>query len=86
MFYKDTTMYIDNEIVHVSKRIDHLRRMRDMTQEELANKLGVTQACVCAWETGRSKPRRNMIDGICHALRVNRKQFIGLEKVNYTYF
>lgn len=86
MFYKDTVMSIDNVEVHISKRIDHLRGMRDMTQEDLAKRLGVTQSAVCSWEVGRSRPRRSMIDDICHALRVTRKQFIGLEPVNYLYF
>ena len=85
-FYKDTVMTIDNVDVHVSKRIDHLRNMRDMTQEELARKLGVTQASVCSWETGRSKPRASMIDRIAKALRVDREQFIGTKEVNYMYF
>lgn len=86
LFYKEQKMVIENVDVVMTKRIGHLRQMRDMTQEELARKLGVTQSAVCAWERGRAKPKESMIDDLCKALRVTREQFTGKSPVNYKYF
>ena len=40
----------------VGKHIKHLRTARNMTQEQLAEQLGVTRAAVGMWEIGRSWP------------------------------
>lgn len=37
--------------------VRRLRRSRDMTQEQLANVLGVERATVAQWESGMSYPR-----------------------------
>lgn len=36
----------------VGARIRNLREAQDLTQEDLARKLGVTQAAVSSWESG----------------------------------
>lgn len=38
-------------------RIQERRNAVNMTQETLANKLGVTQAAIAMWETGKALPR-----------------------------
>lgn len=40
------------------------RKKAGMTQEEVANALGVTPATVSMWETGRMQPRANMLPKI----------------------
>ena len=40
----------------VGKRIKYERQRLGLTQEELANMIGVTKNCVGAWETGRNLP------------------------------
>ncbi len=40
----------------VGKRIKYERQRLELTQEELANMIGVTKNCVGAWETGRNLP------------------------------
>ena len=37
-------------------RIRELRRAKDMTQSEVARQLGVSQASVSDWESGRKSP------------------------------
>ena len=40
-----------------SQRIQTLRRHLDLTQSELADKLGTRQQTISEWETGMYKPR-----------------------------
>ena len=39
------------------EKIKELRGLNNMTQEDLALKLGVARTAVSMWETGESKPR-----------------------------
>jgi transcriptional regulator with XRE-family HTH domain len=43
-----------------------LRKSRNMTQEELANKLGVKRSLIGAYEEGRVEPRLRTLSGACH--------------------
>lgn len=52
----------------VGKHIKQLRAARNMTQEELAQKLYVTRQTVSAWETGRSQPDLDALEQIAAAL------------------
>jgi len=40
----------------IGKKIASLRKQRDMTQMDLADKLGVTYQAVSSWERGNSMP------------------------------
>lgn len=42
-------------------RVKSLRNACDMTQQELANSMGVTQACVGMWEIEQSLPRTRQL-------------------------
>lgn len=46
----------------ISKNIKRLRMNRDWTQEQLAEKVGVTRSTVTQWETGWSKPRMGAVE------------------------
>lgn len=39
-----------------------------MTQEELAEKVGVVQSAISAWESGESKPRSELLPKIAEIL------------------
>lgn len=43
-------------IVMTGKDIKELRKKRKLTQQQLADKLGVHQVTVAEWEAGRKKP------------------------------
>lgn len=45
-----------NRIMEIGKRIQHLRREKDLTQEQMAAALGVTSAAVSKWETNAAIP------------------------------
>lgn len=44
------------EPVGVAPRLVQMRRCAGLTQRDVGRRLGVTNALVCAWERGRSKP------------------------------
>lgn len=49
-------------------RIIERRKQLNMTQEQLADKLGVTQGAVSQWETGLSKPNVVMLVNLSKVL------------------
>lgn len=44
------------------------RKAASCTQSQLAEKLGVSQAAIANWETGRACPRTDMLPAIAAAL------------------
>lgn len=46
------------------------RDYRGLTQEQLANRLGVTDVSVSRWETGRALLNTNVLAAICEALSI----------------
>lgn len=50
------------------KNLRKIRRARDMTQQDLARKLGVTQATVALWESGKTNPTVPMLPRIAKEL------------------
>ena len=53
-----------------------LRKMRGLTQEELAKKVGVSNATIGFYETGKRTPRLKTIKKLALALRVSEKRII----------
>ena len=47
-----------------------------MTQDLLAEKLGVSQSLICQWFSGKVIPRPNTIKRICNACDISEKEFI----------
>ncbi|MCM1052638.1 MAG: helix-turn-helix domain-containing protein [Ruminococcus sp.] len=44
--------YIDKNLTIIEKRIKFLRDLKDLTQQEIASELNVTQALINSWENG----------------------------------
>ena len=82
---RENKVIIANIVVDVPRRISILRRFEDLTQEDLAKKLGVSQSCVCSWEKGRSKPSQNMICKICDVMHVTLDEFVTGRYAMYGY-
>lgn len=49
-------------------RLKYYRSINDMKQEELANKIGVSQKTISSWETGRSEPTMKEVTKLCRTL------------------
>lgn len=61
----------------IGDRISVIRRQRNMTQEELAEKLGVTKATISKYELGRRQLRVEQLEAIASALNTNAENLIG---------
>lgn len=55
----------------ISANIKNLRTSRDWTQEQLAEKIGVTRSTVTQWETGWSQPRMGAVERLASAFGVS---------------
>ena len=55
----------------IGDNIKYIRRLKNISQLELANYLGVKQPTVADWERSKSEPRRKRINSIAAALKVD---------------
>ncbi len=62
---------------NIGKRIKELRKKNDLTQEKLADYLGVTYKSVSKWETGVTFPDLSMIVPLSKLLRVTTDELLG---------
>jgi len=52
------------------KFIAHKRKEKNLTQEQLAEKLGVSNKTVSKWETGRCMPDYSIVKSLCKELEI----------------
>lgn len=52
----------------IGKFILKLRKEKNMTQKELANKIGVTDRAISKWENGRGLPDLSLMKPLCDEL------------------
>lgn len=60
----------------LGKNIKQLRKQCGLSQEELANAIGVSRAAVTQWETGWSQPRMGMIEKLSKYFNVSKTAII----------
>lgn len=65
--------------LHLSENITRLRRKRKITQEELADFLGVTKAAVSKWENGQTAPDILLLPRLACFFDVTIDQLLGYE-------
>lgn len=65
----------------IGKFIAKLRNEKRMTQQELANKIGVTDRAVSKWENGRGMPDLSLIKPLCDELGITINELLSGEKV-----
>lgn len=63
---------------NIGKRIKELRKKNDLTQEKLADYLGVSYQAVSKWETGVSSPDLSLIGPLTKLLHVTADELLGL--------
>ena len=52
----------------IGSTIKRLRREKDITQEQLAEYLGITSRAVSQWECDRTAPDISQLPALCHIL------------------
>ena len=67
--------------VKIGKFIARLRREKNMTQKELADRLGVTDRAVGNWENGRRMPDYSIVRSLCAELGITINDLLAGERV-----
>ena len=65
----------------IGKFIAECRKNKNMTQQELAEKLGVSDRTVGNWENGRNMPDLSLFKPLCNELHISLNDFLSGEKV-----
>ncbi len=75
---------MENVLENIGKRIAECRRSKGFTQDELANRLGITPQALSKWEKGISSPDLSMFFLICSILDVSADFLIGIKNKSIT--
>ena len=70
----------------IGKFILKLRKEKNMTQKELANKIGVTDRAISKWENGRGLPDISLMKPLCDELGISINELISgeiIDKIEY---
>ena len=67
-----------NELMQIGLRLSNCRQDRNMTQEELAGRLGITPQAVSKWERCISLPDISMLSDLARLLEVSADWLLGL--------
>ena len=66
----------------VGKFIQKLRKEKKMTQQELADKLGVTDKSIGNWENGRNMPDLSLFKPLCDILDISINELMSGERID----
>ena len=66
----------------IGKFIAECRKKKNMTQQELSEKLGVSDRTVGNWENGRNMPDLSLFKPLCNELDISLNDLMSGEKVN----
>ena len=65
----------------IGKFIARVRKEKNMTQQELANKLNITDRAISHWENGRSMPDAGIMLELCKLLDINVNELLSAKKI-----
>lgn len=68
--------------IKIGKFISELRKEKGFTQEQLAEKLGVTQKSVSRWETGKNMPDLSILQPLSSELGISVAELLDGEKIS----
>lgn len=66
----------------IGKFIARLRKEKNMTQQDLADKLGVTDRAVSNWENGRRLPDYSLLSNLCELLSISINELFAGQKIS----
>lgn len=67
----------ENQWMQIGARLSNCRQNKNMTQEELARRLGITPQAVSKWERGQSFPDISMLADMAQLLEVSTDWLLG---------
>ncbi len=62
----------------IGQRIKECRESRNMSQKDLAAKIGISSGRLSNWEQGLNRPNADIIARICKALDVSPSEILGV--------
>ena len=65
----------------IGKFIAKLRKEKKLTQEQLAEKLGVTSKSISRWENGNTMPDVSLFEPLCKELNITINELLSGEKI-----
>ena len=65
----------------IGKFIQERRKLKELTQVELAEKLGVSNRTISSWENGNSLPDYSMFQDLCNELDISINELLSGEKL-----
>lgn len=70
----------------IGKFISKIRKENNMTQQELAEKIGVSDKSISRWENGKTMPDLSLFKPLCDILGITINELLNGEKIdNYDY-
>lgn len=66
----------------IGKFIAELRKEKNLTQEQLAEKLGVTSKSISRWENGKTMPDVSLFEPLCKELDITINELLSGEKID----
>lgn len=69
-----------NELNNFGQRVSEFRKNKNMTQEELAMRLGITPQALSKWERNQSLPDVALLSDICQVLDVSSDCLLGVKQ------
>lgn len=70
------------DLIKIGKFIADCRKKKKITQQELADKLYITDRAVSKWERGLSLPDADKMLDLCNILDINVNELLNGEKIN----
>ena len=70
---------LEDKYMSIGSTIKRLRRERDITQEQLAEYLGITSRAVSQWECDRTAPDISQLPALCHIFDVSSDVLLGID-------
>ena len=67
--------------IKIGKFILNCRKEKGITQEQLAEKLGVTSKSISRWENGNTMPDYTLLKDLCNELDININELLFGEKI-----
>lgn len=65
----------------IGKFISELRKEKNMTQEQLAEKMGVTNKSISRWENGKTMPDLSLFKPLCYELGISINELLAGNKI-----
>ncbi|MDD6387507.1 MAG: helix-turn-helix transcriptional regulator [Bacilli bacterium] len=66
----------------IGNYILELRKEKNMAQQELADKIGVTDKAISKWENGRGMPDLSLMKPLCKELGITINELISGERID----